>query len=158
MNKDIWYFAYGSNLSVDQKKDRTGMIRKKLLCRLPGYRLAFNKKSRDGKVRANIIAAGSEEVWGIAYLCDETAMTHMDEWEGVRHGHYRRQKVEVISASEQKPLDAITYVACEESICPEGEPNSEYLALILEGARENHLPSHYIGQIALLACRNKRSG
>ena len=157
MSKDIWYFAYGSNLSVDQKEERTGVVRKALLCRLPGYRLAFNKKGRDGTARANIMEAGPEEVWGVAYLCDETAMTRMDKDEGVPGGHYRRQRVEVITASGHMRLDAIAYVAGEEFIFPEGEPSCEYLARILEGARKHGLPSHYIEQIDLLAHRHDSS-
>ena len=27
MNEDVWYFAYGSNLWIDQKEKRTGAIR-----------------------------------------------------------------------------------------------------------------------------------
>lgn len=33
---DRWYFAYGSNLEVDRKVERTGHIRSTVRCRLPG--------------------------------------------------------------------------------------------------------------------------
>jgi len=159
MSKDTWYFAYGSNLLVDQKEERTGRIRETLLCRLPGYRLVFNKRSHgDGTARANIIEDRAKEVWGVAYLCDEAAMTKMDEYEGVAGGHYRRQEVQVIIASVRMRLDAMTYVAGEEFLCPEGEPSSEYLDQILEGARKQGLPDDYIEQIDLLARRHDHSG
>ena len=38
---DKWYFAYGSNLLVDQKEDRTGRIRKAIKYNLPGYKSDF---------------------------------------------------------------------------------------------------------------------
>ncbi len=144
MSKDTWYFAYGSNLSVDRKERRTGGIRTVRLCRLPGYRLAFNKRSDDKTVKANIIDDESNEVWGVVYLCDEAAMTRMDKCEGVDGGHYRRQKIQVITAPEEMQIDAVTYVAGEEFICPEGEPSNEYLDWILDGARKHGLPDSYI--------------
>lgn len=156
MRKGTWYFAYGSNLSVDRKEGRTGRIRKAHLCRLPGYRLAFNKRSDlDGTARANIIEDKSNDVWGVVYLCDGAAMTKMDEFEGVAGGHYRRHKVQVIIASERMPIDAVTYVAGEEFIFPEGEPSNEYLDWILDGARKQGLPDNYIKQMKMLARRHE---
>jgi hypothetical protein len=44
MKHDKWYFAYGSNLFIDQKEQRTGRIRQAVCCRLAEYRFAFNKR------------------------------------------------------------------------------------------------------------------
>ena len=41
MNEDQWYFAYGSNLLIDQKVERTGQIRQAVLCCLEGLRAYF---------------------------------------------------------------------------------------------------------------------
>jgi hypothetical protein len=52
---DQWYFAYGSNLSSEQKECRTGTIREARRARLDGYRIAFNKRGGDGTGKANIV-------------------------------------------------------------------------------------------------------
>ena len=63
MNKDQWYFAYGSNLFINQKERRTGRIRQAVRCRLPGFRFAFNKRGNGGQVYANIVPDDAAEVW-----------------------------------------------------------------------------------------------
>jgi hypothetical protein len=73
---DRWYFAYGSNLLVEQKELRTGAIRKSLRCRLPAHRFAFNKRAASGDVYANVIPDESATVWGVAYLCDKPLSLH----------------------------------------------------------------------------------
>lgn len=52
---DHWYFAYGSNLSTEQKERRTGFIREARCARLDGYHIAFNKRGNDGTGKANMI-------------------------------------------------------------------------------------------------------
>src|SRR5215471_7450474 len=93
---DTWYFAYGSNLSVEQKEARTGRIRRAVRCHLPRYRLAFNKQGANGNVYANIVWDEHQQVWGVIYLCNPAAMRQMDRREGVPAGHYRRAPVEVV--------------------------------------------------------------
>jgi len=110
-----WYFAYGSNLFVEQKERRTGHIRKAIRCRLPDYRLAFNKLGRKGNVYANIVPERTEEVWGVIYLCGREALKKMDICEGVYSGHYRRVEVVVLTESDQS-VSAYTYVAGEDYV------------------------------------------
>ena len=83
MNDDQWYFAYGSNLDIDQKQARTKGIRQAVRCRLRGYRLACNKRGRNGDVYANIVPDAAAEVWGVIYLCCPDALLKMDRCEGV---------------------------------------------------------------------------
>jgi gamma-glutamylcyclotransferase (GGCT)/AIG2-like uncharacterized protein YtfP len=131
-------------MSIDQKEQRTGRIRHAVRCRLPGYRLAFNKRgARQGQVYANIIAAQSEEVWGVAYLCDPAALREMDRLEGVAGGHYRHVEISVVAEDGQQ-LAAVSYVAGPKFIGPEGRPGDTYLGKIIEGARQHGLPERYV--------------
>ena len=57
---DKWYFAYGSNLLEDQKKERTGDIRKAIKCNLPEYKFVFNKRGSCGEIYANILHDDNE--------------------------------------------------------------------------------------------------
>ncbi len=148
---DRWYFAYGSNLSMDQKEKRTGTIRCAIRCRLPGHRLAFNKRGEaPGQVYANIMPAETTEVWGVAYLCNATALRQMDRYEGVSIGHYHRIEVQVITEEGQR-LPALTYVATQDFVWSEGRPSEAYLKQILAGARDHGLPDFYIRAIEDLA-------
>jgi gamma-glutamylcyclotransferase (GGCT)/AIG2-like uncharacterized protein YtfP len=141
---DTWYFAYGSNLSVDRKMARTGAIRKAVRCRLPAYRIAFNKRpDLDVGAYANIIPDASEAVWGVAYLCDEDAVAELDGYEGVSGGHYRHEIVEVVTDTGEV-LRALAYTAGDDRLCEERRPTSTYLQRILEGARYHQLPEDYI--------------
>lgn len=130
MNGDQWYFAYGSNLFVDQKEKRTGRIRQEFRSRLVGYRFAFNKRGGSGQVYANIVPDGSAETWGVVYLCNPEAIRGMDRYEGVSSGHYERIHVKVEQVSGEL-VEAITYIAGEDYVCDPGKPSDEYLGKII---------------------------
>ena len=150
MNNDRWYFAYGSNLFVDRKEQRTGSIREAIRSRLSGYRFVFNKRAKEGPIYANIVPDESTSVWGVAYLCSPEAFRDMDKCEGVANGHYERIPVKVNQVSGQT-VEAITYVAGEDFVCQPGKPSSEYLDMIIDGARHHEIPEEYIRMIEALA-------
>jgi cation transport regulator ChaC len=152
MNGDFWYFAYGSNLRIDQKEARTGPIRqghqRPRIARLPDYRLAFNKRGNGGVVYANVVASPGAEVFGVVYRCNPESMRKMD----AKEIGYERKTVKV-TADNGEALEAVTYVAKPEYVCPGGAPPKEYLARILKGAREHGLPEGYIKSIEALGGR-----
>jgi Gamma-glutamyl cyclotransferase, AIG2-like len=92
---DEWYFAYGSNLWVDQMIRRIGPIRQgddwPRFVQLPGYRLAFNMQGDCGRVFANIVQPG-EAVLGVVYRCGPAALDILDRYES----GYERQRVTVV--------------------------------------------------------------
>src|SRR5262245_65331695 len=147
---DVWYFAYGSNLDIDQKQSRTGNIREARLCRLPRYRLAFNKRGSGGQVFANIVADDTKEVWGVAYRCRPHTLETMDTFEGAGRGHYTRVPVGVLTEAGET-LQAITYIAATAHVGAEDQPTLEYVTRILKGARQHGLPEDYIDRIEKLA-------
>jgi cation transport regulator ChaC len=146
---DQWYFAYGSNLSREQKVNRTGPIREERRARLDGYRLAFNKRGTDGTGKANIVPDEGGTVWGVVYRCSPSALNEMDRHEGVSGGHYVRKTVRV-RADDGEELDAVTYVAGSAYIDNSLTPSSEYLQTILRGAREHALPDEYVRGVEAL--------
>lgn len=143
---DKWYFAYGSNLLVDQKEKRTGRIRKAIKCNLPGYKFVFNKQGSCRQVYANILHDDNEKVWGVIYLCSPETIKEMDKCEGVTGGHYHHINVEVIKDDGEK-VSAMAYEAGSEYIVSDGKPNKEYLKKIIKGAKNNGLPENYIQYI-----------
>ncbi len=147
---DKWYFAYGSNLLEDQKKERTGDIRKAIKCYLPGYKFVFNKRGSCGEIYANILPDDNEKVWGVIYLCNPEAIKEMDVSEGVAKGHYHHIDVEVITDDGEK-VSAMTYEAGSDYIVLDGKPSKEYLKKIIEGAENHGLPEDYIQYIENIA-------
>jgi len=151
-NGDVWYFAYGSNLWIDQKQDRTGAIRqgseRPRIATLADHRLAFNKQGAGGEVFANIIAAAHETVVGVIYRCNPDAMLKMV----VKEGGYERRAVRVVT-DDGEAVEAITYIAPPSSTTDERPPTSGYLTKIITGARQHGLPEEYIQQIELWATR-----
>lgn len=154
MERDCWYFAYGSNLLKQQMHRRTGRLRKTEVCRLPDYRFAFNKRGGPGQVYANIMPEAGAHVWGIIYRCSAAAMTKLDECEGVAGGDYHRQNVEVTDR-HGATIQAVTYVAGVDHLCPEGRPSDEYLSKVLRGARQIGLPREYVERLHTLGTRER---
>lgn len=150
MSGDRWYFAYGSNLCIDQKEKRTGRIRKAVRCRLRGYRFAFTKRGSGGQVYANIVPDETSELWGVIYLCNPKAIQDMDRYEGVANGHYEQIAV-MVEDDLGEAVEAITYVACKDSVCDPGRPSAAYLLKIVSGARHHCLPDEHITMIEGLA-------
>jgi len=148
MNEDQWYFAYGSNLSTNQKEARTGPVREKRRGRLEGYRLTFNKRGDDGTGKATIVEERNATVWGVVYRCGRATLLEMDKREGVDRGHYTRAHV-CIQCDDGGELDAITYVGGPAFTKGYLAPSEKYLATILKGARENGLPDRYIDEIKM---------
>jgi cation transport regulator ChaC len=147
---DVWYFAYGSNLSIDRKQLRTGQIRQSQRAVLPNYRLAFNKQARDGGVYANLVQYEGAKVWGVIYLCSPNAIEELDRREGVMGGDYVRVPM-TVNLDDGTKCSAQTYVAGNEFIVAEGTPTDEYLGYILTGATEHGLPKEYINSLRRIA-------
>jgi len=143
---DLWYFAYGSNLDVERKEDRTGSIREAHIARLSGYRLAFNKRGANGEIYANLLPNPTEEVYGVIYRCTPEALVELDYHEGVSSEHDRQETIQVKTLAGQT-LHAIAYVANPQYIIPGSPPSDEYLGHILRGARSHGLTSSVIRAI-----------
>jgi gamma-glutamylcyclotransferase (GGCT)/AIG2-like uncharacterized protein YtfP len=144
----IWYFAYGSNLSIEQMVARIGPLPPTPLpriVRLLGYRLAFDMLGSDGRQYANIVAPG-EFVLGVVYPVSLAAMQRLDRFE---NGYYRSQ-VNVVDV-DGVSIDAVAYRAEPKNVRIIGNPNPEYVQTILRGCRQYGLPDAYIRGIETLA-------
>jgi cation transport regulator ChaC len=150
MPSDRWYFAYGSNLLVEQIEARIGCILQVIRSRLRGYCFGFTNRDESGQIYANIVPEPNGEVWGVVYLCDNEALEKMDSFEGVADGCYRRIPVTVELDSGER-IEAIAYISGDEFVSPPGKPSDEYLDRILSGARHRGLPEEHIRMIENLA-------
>lgn len=82
------YFAYGSNLNVDQLHLRCGYVKKITNYRLPNYRLVYDTGPKTHSY-ANIIVSPGDHVDGVIYDINFVQECALDIYEGVPK-HYRR--------------------------------------------------------------------
>ncbi|MBL0425418.1 gamma-glutamylcyclotransferase family protein [Ramlibacter alkalitolerans] len=138
------YFAYGSNMSDEQIAQRCPSHRFVCVAKLPGYRLAFTRRSaKRGCGVADVVATADEAVWGVVFEMSDADLAALDKHEGVHMNPpaYVRKNVQVVSTDGQL-LDAITYEVFTKA-ANEDAPNAEYLGLITAGARKWGLPQEY---------------
>jgi gamma-glutamylcyclotransferase len=142
-NKTVWYFAYASNMSRAQMKQRAGEWPEEKLARLENHELNFDKIARGGTGTGNIAMAEGKVVHGVLYRLSEQQLRALDRFESVPE-HYRRIEVTVVDAEGQK-IAAQAYLA--RKVRKGLKPDRLYLQRIIEGAEEHHLPADYIEQL-----------
>jgi cation transport regulator ChaC len=127
------YFAYGSNM-LCSRLERRGVVLldRGIPAQIDGYRLAFNKASKDGSSKANLMRESMSVSWGVLFRVREDSLGGLDEAERAPT-HYRRESVTVETAGGKS--EAMTYVAQPNKILSEPDtPWDWYVALILAGA------------------------
>lgn len=142
----VYYFAYGSNMNWPQMQRRCPTARFVCVARLPDYQLGITRHSRLRRCgTANAFLAPGQEVWGIIYDISDADLTRLDAFED----GYRRERLSFLPNGDgHHAVEALIYLApLEENVPP---ASSEYLALILEGARHWNLPSAYLKRLETL--------
>ena len=129
----LFYFAYGSNMDLNQVEARGLQTVSHQPGRLDGYGLAFNKLNTrvEGAAHANIVQRSGDVVEGVLFeLSNPQSIAQMDSYEGVPT-RYRRVIVDVESKGEL--TRAWTYIA-QPAFVREGLlPTRDYLARLLAG-------------------------
>lgn len=134
------YFAYASNMDPQTFSRRCPKAKALGRARLPGYRLAFSRYSKQRRGgSADVVEDGSSDVWGVLYEVDDGCLAAMDRVEDVPNA-YRRVTVQVVDDAGQAH-DAVTYMANKTG---EFLPSKQYLKVIVDGARAYGLPEEYI--------------
>jgi len=136
------YFAYGSNMDPAQMQERIGRVPHARVACLKDYQLRFNKRSKDGTGKANIVMEQGSAVWGVVFACEEAEMHPLDRAEGAPK-HYRRTAIEV-ECDDGVRCAAIAYVAQPGFLKKGLQPAAKYRARILNGARYFNLPGDYV--------------
>jgi hypothetical protein len=140
------YFAYGSNLCSARLRARVAPQAVLGAARLPGHRLALDKRGRDGSGKANLHADPAGCVWGALYALRDADWPALDACEP----GYARVEVEVERAGGER-LRAFTYVSQE--LCADPVPTATYKRLLVRGAREHGLPAEWIARLESLPAR-----
>jgi gamma-glutamylcyclotransferase (GGCT)/AIG2-like uncharacterized protein YtfP len=148
---DARYFAYGSNLAARVMEEWCPGAAYLGPARLDGFRLAFLRRSTRWKAgAADVMPADGHAVWGALYEVGADELAALDRKEFVAQSGYRRREVVVHHDGSKVP--AATYEVVDKAE-DELTPKAEYLALMLEGARERDLPDEWIQHLRALPAR-----
>lgn len=135
------YFAYGSNLDVQQMRHRCSeAVRLVAPGCLRGYTLTFNEYSSSwGGGVADVVVAPQQEVWGLVYDVSIVGLEHLDVYEGYPHLYTRFQGAIETSRSVLTAVWIYTVVNKQDFI----PPSQEYLGILQRAARRFDFPEAY---------------
>ena len=142
-----YYFAYGSNMSLEQMKIRCPSCKMIAIGELRDYLLEFPRWSKSRKCGvSSIIYKKDSNVWGVIFELIGDDVTKLDRKEGYRNTRPADKnsynKIDVAVSSAGNTIKCMTYIANPED--GEYRPSRSYMNDILTGARENELPEEYI--------------
>lgn len=142
----IRYLAYGSNLHPLRLAARVPSARAIGVVEMPGYALAFHKRSVDGSGKCLLDAEqGSHQTaYGVVYEIDTREKPTLDWHEENGRGYYEQHGRFLLN---NEPCAPYLYLAQSEYIDPTLVPYDWYKALVLAGARFHDFPARYIASI-----------
>ena len=127
------YFAYGSNMDLDQMDYRCPESEVIGPVRLDGYKLAFR-----GAGFATILPCEGGSVEGVLWRISEMDERRLDRYEGYPR-HYDKRTVQVLG-KDGAHYKAMVYEMCPPLRDQPALPRESYLNGILLGCRQNGLP------------------
>ena len=72
-------FCYGSNMSSERITERCSSSRFISIAKVSGWKLLFNKRSKDGSGKANLVYTGDVSlVWGVIFDISEDQKPILD--------------------------------------------------------------------------------
>ena len=140
------YFAYGSNLNIEQMLARCPGAIPIATAVLHDYRLTYRGASRNYGV-ANIEPAEGHEVLGALYEIDERDLAALDRYEGYPTLYYR-DDITVVAKGEEVNGDtkAFAYFMDPAKYRPSA-PATTYFHTIWKGYNDWSLPTRRLEQV-----------
>ncbi len=149
--KSWFYFAYGFNLNLTEMRKKCPEAKVVGIGYVKGYRLAFFEHAVVwDSAMETLFPDPAAEVWGVLYELDQFEWETLDCFEDARMdgtGAYFHYPVTVTGVSH-KLTTANVYLKARWGA--DGLPSTEYMQVILAGARQQGLPEEYIKQLQSL--------
>lgn len=123
------YFAYGSNLHIEQMARRCPAADPLGWFKLDNWRLVFRGVADVIREQGAVCYGG---IWRITADCEAA----LDRYEGVGAGMYRKEYIQ-IKKTPQGEKEMLVYVMNSTGIAP---PAAYYLGVIKQGYNDFHLP------------------
>lgn len=148
--RELYYFAYGSNLHPERLRERVPSSRAVAVAELDGHVLRFHKRGRDDSGKCSILPSNRprNQVYGMVYRMAAAEQANLDRAEGLGVGYLR---VELTVRIDGTPRPVFSYRAQDEHIDDALAPFAWYHQLVLAGARHHGLPAAYIAAIEAIA-------
>ncbi len=117
---------------------------------LRGWRLTFGGEERgwDGALATVVQGAPDHAVYVAVYDLTEADEKHLDEWEGVGIGLYRKVRVRVDTLEGQVVTWAYVLDDYEG-----GLPSANYIGMLADAAEAAGAPDDYVARLRRLPCR-----
>jgi len=135
------YFAYGSNMSRGPMRRRCPTAREAGIGVLRGHRFLIMANGY-----ASVAPAPGCDVYGLLWRIGPPDLAALDDYEDVAGGLYVRNTLPVLQ--DGQTIQALVYLGCERR---EGRPRADYMALVVNAARECGLPEDYVAKLERLA-------
>ena len=129
------YFAYGSNLWLDQMHRRCPDSSVVGIAILASYRWIISTRGY-----ANVLKSTSHEVYGVLYTISESDEERLDAYEGVLSGSYFKEMLELTDLNGNV-ITALVYIDPTQSL---GTPKKEYIGRMNKGLRDANLPEQWV--------------
>lgn len=133
------YFAYGSNMDLDQMAYRCPKAEMVETVRLEGYRLTF---AAAGSGLATIFPEEGSHVDGVLWSLTGDCEKSLDLYEGYPD-FYDKQEITVKNKGGRE-IKAIVYIMTKDYMQNFNPPGRSYLTGILKGCRQNQIPTEPI--------------
>ena len=140
------YFAYGSNLNVEQMKRRCPSAEIVCNAKLMDYQIGFPRTHRNwsGGV-ASVLEEKHKFVEGVIYKITDEDLVKLDHMENVEGGEYFRLKKEFVNTSDEI-VESWIYIAHQMEGAP-FHPSNEYIETIIKGAKTHNLSDIFIDEL-----------
>lgn len=140
-----YYLAYGSNLHVPRLQRRVSSASPLDVIQISGYRLTFDKFSRDGSGKCNALYTGKpEDVLNCAlYEIERSQKPLLDRAEGLGFGYFQAE----FPLARDSRRTAFIYLSHPAYRRSQILPFSWYRELVLRGAEHHEFHPSYVERI-----------
>jgi len=137
MMEEKLYFAYGSNINLEQMAVRCPAATPVCPVVLDNYRLAFRGNGGYNGV-ATILPAEGNKVYGLLWKLTPSCEQSLDRYEGYPHIYYKEQVT--VRDKDGKRYPVMVYIMGREFCLDPAEPSQHYFAGIVQGCKQNGIP------------------
>eukprot|EP00742_Colponemidia_sp_Colp-10_P002928 GILJ01003125.1.p1 GENE.GILJ01003125.1~~GILJ01003125.1.p1 ORF type:complete len:297 (+),score=29.16 GILJ01003125.1:227-1117(+) len=154
-NKEVAYFAYGSNMSrLSLEMKGVKQLHRSVPAILKGFRLTFNLAPRNAVVDpsyANIESHDSSHVHGVLHAMSAESLNALDRIEA----GYEKRLVHVLPYGQAVPVMAYVYICVTppagwDMEFRETAPSMRYMSQIINGAKHHRLAEQWITYLCSL--------
>ena len=139
--KDRYYFAYGSNMNLEQMKYRCPAAEVVENVRLENYRLAFRGRAPGNGV-ATVLQEKGSYVEGVLWKITEACEKSLDFYEGFP-SFYGKESIRVKNQDGVEKEVFVYMMNAPHKDVP-AKPSKFYLDGILEGCKDNQIPTESV--------------